>query len=157
MTASDSELIIELDAPRELVFKVWTTPEGMLEWWGPTFCPSKQVNMDVRPGGRWRCCLDSEVYGGDLWQNGVFREVKPYDLLVFTFVWEAEGDMGVENTVTIRFFDEAGKTRMHFRQAPFTAVAQRDANNGGWSNMFNRLEDYLKKVNYANRFADRTS
>jgi uncharacterized protein YndB with AHSA1/START domain len=129
----------------------------MLEWWGPTFCPSKQVNMDVRPGGRWRCCLDSEVYGGDLWQNGVFREVKPYDLLVFTFVWEAEGDMGVDNTVTIRFFDEAGKTRMHFRQAPFTAVAQRDANNGGWSNMFNRLEDYLKKVNYANRFADRTS
>ncbi|HNL55328.1 MAG TPA: SRPBCC domain-containing protein, partial [Turneriella sp.] len=126
--------------------KVWTTPENMLEWWGPTFCPAKQVDMDVRPGGKWRCCLDSQVHGGDLWQNGVFREVRPYDLLEFTFVWEAEGDMGVENVVTIRFFDEAGKTRMHFRQAPFTAVSQRDANNGGWSNMFIRLEDYLQKV-----------
>jgi len=144
---AETELVIErvFDAPRELVFKVWTTTEGMLEWWGPTFCPAKQVNMDIRPGGAWRCCLDSEVYGGDLWQHGVFREVKPYDLLVFTFVWEAEGDMGVENVVTIRFFDEGGKTRMHFRQAPFTAVAQRDANNGGWSNMFERLDAFLHR------------
>ena len=146
MSAPDSELVIEraFDAPRELVFKVWTTTEGMLEWWGPTFCPAKRVQMDIQPGGKWRCCLDSQVHGGDLWQNGVFREVKPYDLLVFTFVWEAEGDMGVENVVTIRFFDESGKTRMHFRQAPFPSGTQRDSNNGGWSNMFDRLAAYLK-------------
>ena len=61
-----------------------------------------------------------------------------------TFVWEAEGDMGVENVVTIRFFDESGKTRMHFRQAPFPSGTQRDSNNGGWSNMFDRLAAYLK-------------
>lgn len=140
------ELVIErvFDAPRELVFKVWTTTEGMLEWWGPTFCPAKRVQMDIQPGGKWRCCLDSPVHGGDLWQNGVFREVKPYDLLEFTFVWEADGDMGVENVVTIRFFDENGKTRMHFTQAPFPSTEQRDSNNNGWSNMFDRLEKYLK-------------
>ena len=144
--AAESELRITrvFDAPRELVFKTWTDPSTMLAWWGPAFCPAKQVDMDVRPGGRWRCCLASEVHGGDLWQGGVFRKVNPYDLLEFTFVFEAGGDMGVENVVTIEFFEEGNKTRMQFRQAPFPSAKQRGANNDGWSNMFDRLETYLK-------------
>ncbi len=144
-TESELRITRVFDAPRELVFKTWTSPETMLAWWGPAFCPAKQVDMDVRPGGRWRCCLASEPHGGDLWQGGVFRRVDPYDLLEFTFVFEAEGDMAVENVVTIQFFDEGNKTRMQFCQAPFPSVAQRGANNDGWSNTFDRLAAYLKR------------
>jgi|JI10StandDraft_1071094.scaffolds.fasta_scaffold136372_3 uncharacterized protein YndB with AHSA1/START domain len=131
------------DAPRELVFKVWTNPDTMLGWWGPKLHPATQMQMDVRPGGKWRGCLTGVEDGRALWQHGVFREVNPHHHLAFTFVWEEEGERGIETLVTIRFTDENGKTRMDFHQTPFQSVAEREGHQGGWSSMFDRLAEYL--------------
>jgi uncharacterized protein YndB with AHSA1/START domain len=131
------------DAPRELVFKVWTNPDTMLGWWGPKLHPATQMQMDVRPGGKWRGCLTGVEDGRALWQHGVFKEVNPHDRLAFTFVWEEEGERGIETLVTIRFTDENGRTRMDFHQTPFQSVAEREGHQGGWSSMFDRLAEYL--------------
>ena len=40
------------DAPRELVFKAWTEPERMAQWWGPHGFTAPVCELDVRPGGR---------------------------------------------------------------------------------------------------------
>jgi uncharacterized protein YndB with AHSA1/START domain len=42
------------DAPRELVWKVWTEPEHIAKWWGPRGFSTTTEKMDVRPGGEWR-------------------------------------------------------------------------------------------------------
>ena len=42
------------DAPRELVFKVWTDPKHVALWWGPHGFTTIVQEMDVRPGGAWR-------------------------------------------------------------------------------------------------------
>lgn len=131
------------DAPRELVFKVWTSPNTMLNWWGPKLHPATQMQMDVRPGGKWRGCLTGVEDGRALWQHGIFTEVNPHDLLAFTFVWEEQGERGIETLVTIRFTDENGKTRMDFEQTPFQSAAERDGHQGGWSSMFDRLAEFL--------------
>jgi uncharacterized protein YndB with AHSA1/START domain len=78
-----------------------------------------------------------------LWHHGVFREVVPPERLVFTFVWEEEGERGVENLVTITFAEEAGKTRLTLWQTPFQSVAERDGHSHGWNSTFDRLEDHL--------------
>jgi len=42
------------NAPRELVFDLWTTPEHLGQWWGPRGFTTTTHAMDMRPGGEWR-------------------------------------------------------------------------------------------------------
>jgi uncharacterized protein YndB with AHSA1/START domain len=55
--ASDHVLTRVFDAPREVVFKVWTDPKHVAQWWGPSGFKTTIQEMDVRPGGRWRCAM----------------------------------------------------------------------------------------------------
>lgn len=145
LPTKERELVITrlLNAPRELVFKAWTDPKLAMRWWGPRDYPATHMQMDVRPGGTWRNCLTSKEDGTELWQHGVFREVVAPERLVFTFVWEEDGERGMENIVTVTFADEGGKTRLTLRQAPFQSVEERDGHGYGWNSTIDRLEDAL--------------
>lgn len=132
-----------LNAPREMVFKAWTDPKQLMQWWGPTHHPAVHIEMDVRSGGRWRNCLRSEA-GVELWHHGVFREVVAPSLLVFTFAWEEEGERGIETLVTITLEDLGGKTKLTLHQTPFQSDAERDGHGEGWSSTFGRLGEYLE-------------
>jgi uncharacterized protein YndB with AHSA1/START domain len=131
------------DAPRDLVFRVWTDARHARQWWGPVDYPATHLEMDVRPGGRWRGCLQSTSDGRELWQNGVFREVAAPERLVFTFAWEENGERGLETLVTVTFTELSGKTTMTLHQAPFQSIGERDGHQGGWNSSFDRLVDYL--------------
>ncbi len=147
MVHADAELVITrlFDAPRELVFAMWTDPRHALKWWGPREYPATHMEMDVRPGGRWRNCLTSPETGKELWQGGVFREVVPPERLVFTFAWEEAGEHGLETLVTITFTEQGGKTRLTLRQAPFRSLEQRDGHGYGWNSTFDRLAEHLAR------------
>jgi len=98
---------------------------------------------DLRPGGKWRGCL-TNAHGDQLWQGGAWREIAPPERLVFTFGWDnADGSRGPETLITIVFTEQAGKTLMRFRQAPFDSVANRDGHLGGWNSAFDRLVELL--------------
>jgi uncharacterized protein YndB with AHSA1/START domain len=84
----------EFDAPREHVFRVWTDPELIPQWWGEN---TTVEEMDVRPGGRWRF---NTGYGA---VEGEFHEVVPPERLVQTF----------QNHVqTLEFEDLGGRTKL---------------------------------------------
>lgn len=134
------------DAPRALVFKLWTDPSHARKWWGPRDYPATHLEMDVRPGGAWRGCLRSIETGKELWQGGVFREVAPPYRLVFTFAWDEEGERGLETLVTVAFAEQDGKTLMNFRHASFQSIKERDGHQGGWTSTFDRLADYLRDL-----------
>ena len=142
---ADRELVITrvFDAPRELVFRMWTDPEHLAHWWGPRDYPAGKVEMDPRPGGRWRHCLISSAGDMSLWHHGTYREIAPPERIVFTFQWEEEGERGIETVVTITFAEEGGKTRMTFRQAPFQSDVERDGHGMGWTSSFDRLDEAL--------------
>ncbi len=131
------------DAPRELIFKLWTDSEHAKNWWGPRDYPATQLEMDVRPGGRWRGCLRSTDSGNELRLGGVFREVALPKRVVFTFAWEEAGERGLETLVTVTFAEQGGKTRMTFRHEPFQSVEERDGHQGGWTSSFDRLAEYV--------------
>ena len=140
------ELVIErvFNAPRELVFRAWTDPDHIRKWFGPRDHPATQMDMDVRPGGRWRGCLRSTETGNDLWLGGIYREIAPPERLVFTFAWEEEGERGLETLVTITFAEQGAKTLMTFRQTPFQSTGELDGHRGGWTSSFDRLGDHLE-------------
>lgn len=145
LAPTDQELVLtrRFDAPRELVYAAFTDPAQLRRWWGPKDYPATHVEMDVHPGGRWRNCLTAAADGRELWQHGTFREVEPPSRLVFTFVWEEEGERGLETLVTITLADEGGGTRLTLRQTPFHSIAERDGHGGGWSSSFDRLDEIL--------------
>jgi uncharacterized protein YndB with AHSA1/START domain len=82
-------------------------------------------------------------------QCGTVREVKPPELLVFTFAWDKPGDVGLthldleENTVTVRFEEKGRKTIMTFTQGPFLSASACDGHTGGWNSSFDRFSEFL--------------
>lgn len=142
------ELVIDrvFDAPRELVFKMWTDPKHMAKWWGPRDYPATKISADVRPGGKYRHCLNSSAGDMSLWLYGTYREIVPPERLVFTFAWEEEGERGLETVVTIDFKDEGSKTRMLFRQSPFQSDAECHGHGLGWNSSLDRMDDYILEM-----------
>ena len=107
------------NTPRKLVFAAWTDPEHIAEWWGPTGFTTTVQEMDVRPGGVWRCVMHGP--DGTGYHNLVeYQEVVVPERLVFQHGSGAEGDQGFQVTVT--FEDEGGKTRLTLRQTYATAA-----------------------------------
>jgi uncharacterized protein YndB with AHSA1/START domain len=109
---SDTEILEEriFDAPLELVFKTFTDPTLIPEWWGPKDSTTTVDKMDVRPGGEWRF-INTGSDGSDHPFSGVYREVLPNSRLVYTFNYEPlPGHHEIVETVT--FEDLEGRTRM---------------------------------------------
>ena len=141
----DRELVIarQFVAQRAILFQAWTDPVQAMRWWGPRHCPAVLLEMDVRPGGRWRGCLKSPESGLERWQSGVFRDVSPSERLAFTFGWDGPEGRGPETLVTIDFLERDGGTLMNFRQGVFNTTPNRDGHHAGWSSSFDRLDDLL--------------
>ena len=95
-----------LDAPRALVFKVWTQPEHIVRWWGPRGFSLASCEMDPQPGGKYRFCMRQHGVK-DYWLHGVYGEIVPPEKLSFSFVWEKEdGTNEHETFVTVTFAEE---------------------------------------------------
>jgi uncharacterized protein YndB with AHSA1/START domain len=144
------------DAPRELVWKVWTDPEHMKHWAGPRQFEARHIENDPQPGGKWRLCLhtdgfdigDGELKKFDLWQGGKNLEVVPPERLVYTFKWDESPGLSanLETVITITLEEHDGKTTMDFRQAFFATAGDRDGHMRGWNSAFDKLQDYLTEV-----------
>ncbi|WP_410674010.1 SRPBCC family protein [Amycolatopsis sp. cmx-4-68] len=105
-TPADDQILItrEFDAPKHLVYRVWTTPELVRRWWSGHRGTTTEVELDLRPGGRWRYVLKTDD-GAEVGFHGEYREVVPDERLVYTEVFELPGvDLdsvdGPLNTVT---------------------------------------------------------
>ncbi len=144
-TATDLELVINrtFDAPRDLVWKMWT--ERMGEWSAPKGFTMPVSEADLRPGGAWRACMKTPE-GKALWLGGVYRELAPPERLVFTHAWDRpDGKPGPDTLVTVTLTERANRTEMNFRQTGFDSVADRDGHDGGWTECFDILDEILAK------------
>ncbi len=145
LATSERELTITriFDAPRSLVFKVWSQPEHFARWLGPKDFTTTFCQMDVRLGGTYRACIQSPE-GTNHWMQGIYQEIVEPERLVFTFAWEDEqGKPKHQTLVTVTLTEQGHKTRMTFHQAIFESVESRNSHQTGWSECFDRLEAYL--------------
>lgn len=70
-------------APRALVFKLWTEPQHMAQWWGPRDFTNPVCQMDLRPGGAWRITMRAPD-GTDYPLKGIFHDIAPPEHLVMS-------------------------------------------------------------------------
>lgn len=107
------------DAPRELVFKLYTDPDRVAQWWGPGTVVQE---MEPRSGGRWRF-VQRDDDGNEYGFHGVYHDITAPERVVNTF--EFEGMPGHVLLETITFSEENGKTTYH-SQSVFQSVEDRD-------------------------------
>lgn len=141
------------DAPRDLVWKAWTDPAMQAQWMGPRGFTTIELDMPKIPGAPWRRTLEGLVPATGtsvrLKQHGTVREVRPPELLVFTFAWDVPSDIGLsnmdfeENTVTVRLEEKGNKTVMTFTQGPFLTASSCDGHTGGWNSAFDKFAEFL--------------
>jgi len=131
-----------LAAPREAVFRAFTEPEAMVQWWGPEGMDVPEIRMDVRVGGGWRTCMRSPA--GDLHcVAGVYREISPPERLVMTWAWEGDDGPGRETLVTLEFHDRDGETELVLIHENLASVEAAEKHQMGWTSSFNCLAQYL--------------
>ncbi len=162
-TAYELNITRTFDAPRELVWQAWTDPAMAKRWMGPRGFTTTEVVPPSEPGKKWRRRMEGRRPGTEnlvtLGTSGVTREVRPPELLVYTFAWDERSSVGLpespfkENIITVRFEEHGRKTVMHFHQAPFATESERDGHMGGWNSAFDHFADFLLREQ-PNRVAD---
>lgn len=161
---ASEELVItrEFDAPRELVWKAFTEPERLKEWWGPKGFTMVTNKVDLKPGGLYHYCMKSPQ-GDEMWGKLVYVEIKPPEHLEYIVSFSDENGnikrhplsktwpLEVTNILTLK--EHNGKTTLTLRGFPVNASDEeiKTFKDGfasvkqGTKGMFDQLDEYLEK------------
>ncbi|MGF1624166.1 MAG: SRPBCC family protein [Alphaproteobacteria bacterium] len=149
----DRELVLTrlIDAPREKLYRAWTEPELLKQWFAPLPWTTPRVELDVRPGGSILFVMRSPE-GEEYPNRGVYLEVVPNERLVttdaFTHAWQPSDKPFF--TAIVTFEDEGGKTRYTARALHWT-VEDREAHekmgfHEGWGQCADQLAALAARI-----------
>jgi uncharacterized protein YndB with AHSA1/START domain len=151
---ADREVIAirTLNAPRDLVFEVWTNPKHVIQWWGPKGFTNTIHEMDVKPGGVWRFVMHGPD-GTDYPNKIIFKEVIKPRLLSFEHGWDVADLKKDPRTfdVTVNFeangnTTEVTMTMVFKSKAVRDEVVEKYGAIEGNKQMMDKLEEYLKAM-----------
>jgi len=128
---TDEQILItrEFDAPRELVYEAFTTPDLVKRWWHANRGEMTIAEIDLRVGGKWRYVMIADD-GTEVAFHGEYREIVPNERIVSTEVYEglpegvSQEDGATVNTAT--FTEADGRTTLTIL-VQTTSKASRDA------------------------------
>jgi uncharacterized protein YndB with AHSA1/START domain/uncharacterized membrane protein YphA (DoxX/SURF4 family) len=151
MKTTENELTLTriINAPRALVWKVWTNPKHLARWWGPKGFSNPVCIVDVHPGGSIR--IDMRGPDGTMYpMTGKYLEIIENKLLAFTSsALDKNGKplFVVFNSVT--FAEQDGRTKliMHASVSDITpeAAPHLAGMEDGWTQSLVRLEEFISK------------
>jgi len=149
--SAERVLVIEriFDAPPNLVFKAWTDPKQVAQWWGPKGFTNPVCEMDARPGGAIRIVMRAPD-GAEHPITGVFREVVEPQRLVFTSVAvDAADNPIIDGLTTVTFAEHGGKTKLTLHRSVVAlngvAVSMLEGMQSGWTQSLDRLAEHLAR------------
>ncbi|MGH8015951.1 MAG: SRPBCC family protein, partial [Candidatus Zixiibacteriota bacterium] len=113
------------DSPRELVWKAWTDPKHLAEWWGPRGFTNTFEKFDFKTGGTWRFSMHG-ANGKDFHNESVFTEIVKNKKIVFDHI-----------------------KPIHKFQVTATFVEQKDKTNVTFTMLFESAEECAAVIKYA--------
>jgi uncharacterized protein YndB with AHSA1/START domain len=144
----DREIVIKrtLEAPRELVFAMWTDPKHLPHWYGPDGFTITIHEWNLKPGGVWRLTMHGPD-GRDYYNNLVFCEIVPPERLVYRHVPDDRAEPVTHQTI-VTFEARGNKTDLTLRLVFETNEARDYAVNTyraveGGKQTIGRLADYI--------------
>jgi uncharacterized protein YndB with AHSA1/START domain len=155
------------DAPRELVWKVWTEREHVMEWFGPKGFAMTMAKMDFRPGGSFHYCVASPD-GRKMWGKFVYREIISPEKIVSAFSFSDQDGGLIRHPFSsalwplqmlneVIFSERDGKTTVTVKMLPLDATDEERQTfdgahggmNQGWIGTFDQLAVHLAKMKMA--------
>ncbi len=138
-----------INAPRQRVWKAWTDPKQVAQWWGPRGFTNPVCEVEAKPGGK--ILIHMSGFGMLAPMAGVFKEVVEPERLVFTnnaYFDTSLSKILIEGVTTVTFADEGGKTRLTvhaqvLKAAPEATQALAGMDQG-WTEQVGKLEEFLK-------------
>ena len=145
-----------LDAPPDLIWRMWTEPEHFAAWYGPDGASIPVARMDVRVGGTRLVCMEMETPGGpmQMWFTGEYREVLDNERLVYTEAMSDEdgnvkspADMGMPEgqptttEISVELEAVGDRTKMVMTHAGVPADSPGAA---GWAMALDKLTNHLE-------------
>jgi uncharacterized protein YndB with AHSA1/START domain len=160
-----SNLIITrtLNAPRSLVWKVFSQGEHLARWWGPKGLEWVSGALDFRPGGRFHYCMRGED-GYVLWGKFEYREIEEPSRIVWINSFSdpdgntvrapfmADFPLQILNALTFR--EDGDRTILRLQGAPFDATdaewtvfkGMHGSMQQGFGGTFDQLDAYLHEI-----------
>lgn len=146
-----------IEAPKDAVFKAWSTPEALTRWFAPAGCDLLVKSMDFRPGGVLHACVLNPVK--DCWTRSEYLEIVPGEKISFTMGIADEAGLpqdalaaGMDpawpsvTTVVVTFTETNGRTTMRLQQTVSEELAKKTGAYPSWLSMFDRLEQEVSAV-----------
>jgi uncharacterized protein YndB with AHSA1/START domain len=138
------------DAPRELVWKAWTDPKYVMQWWGPKGFTAPVCEIDFRVGGRFLFCMRTPD-GHEGWNGGEYHEIVPYEKIVSSMYFadskgnriepEGTGHEAVEGVHDVVLFEDIGNG-----QTKLTFIGNETMQNAIESGQLEGWKETLDKV-----------
>jgi uncharacterized protein YndB with AHSA1/START domain len=144
------------DAPRELVWKAWTEPEYVMQWWGPKGFTSPVCEMDFRVGGKALCCMRSPD-GQEFWNGIEYHEIVPPEKIVSSMYFadskgnkvEAEAygmeHEAIEGAYDVTLFEDLGngRTKLTFIGNEPMESAKNSGQMEGWNQILDKIAEVV--------------
>lgn len=143
-TGYEFTLVRELEAPRDLVFRMWVDPVHLNVWSAPSgFTIPEATGGPAQRGASFALTMqgpDGEKHR----LRGTYLDVTPVSRIVFTHSWEQDdGSTSPETTVDVRLDDLGGRTRLTLHQAFFDNPGAADGHEAGWSEALEKLAGHI--------------
>jgi uncharacterized protein YndB with AHSA1/START domain len=147
------------DAPRELVWKAWTDPKYVMQWWGPKGFTAPVCKMDFRVGGKLLCCMKSPD-GQEFWNAVEYHEIVPYEKIVsLMYFSDSKGNkiepaqLGIEHEAIdgaydVTIFEDLGngQTKLtHIGNEPMES-AKNSGQLEGWKEILDKVAAVVTKL-----------
>ncbi len=144
------------DAPRELVWKAWTDPKYVMQWWGPRGFTCPTCKIDFRVGGKFLISMKSPD-GQEFYNGGEYHEIVPHEKIVSSMYFaDANGNKveaaelgieheAIEDAVDVTLFEDLGngQTKLTFIGNETAESARESGQAEGWNQILEKIEEVL--------------
>jgi len=127
-----------IKASAERLFRAWTEPSQLLQWWGPTGVECTVAEVDLRVGGAYRLA-NRFPDGRIIWITGTFEEIDPPRRLMYT--WRIDPASAPER-VTVQFESRGDVTEVIVTHERIMSEAAREEHAHGWNGCLDGLAKY---------------
>jgi uncharacterized protein YndB with AHSA1/START domain len=150
------------DAPREIVWKAWTDPQYVMQWWGPKDFTSPFCEMDFRVGGKFRCCMRTPD-GQEFWNAGEYHEIVLHEKIVSSMYFaDSNGNKidpaqlgidheAIEDAHDVVLFEDLGngRTKLTFIGNEPMQNAIESGQLEGWKQILDKLAAVVEELTQA--------
>jgi uncharacterized protein YndB with AHSA1/START domain len=159
MAENEFKITRIFNAPREMVFKAWTDPKYVMQWWGPAQFSSPQCKIDFRVGGQFLFCMQAPN-GLEYWNVGIYKEiVVPEKIVSHMYFSDQDGNRlpasfhfgqsdfpdEMIDIVTFEVHD-GDKTKLTLRRNHSIELATKFGEIQGWTQSLDKFEAVISQA-----------